>query len=372
VSNPPLEPFSSTLLTPIRIGGAQVRNRAWVSPMCQYSCTERDGLPGAWHEVHYGALTTGGFGLVVTEASAVVPEGRISPEDAGVWSDAHVDAWRPIVDFAHAHGTGMVMQLAHAGRKASTYSELVDRRGTVPLDEGGWETVGPSVNAFGDLAPSRAMTTDEIRALPAYFAAAAQRAVAAGFDGVEIHAAHGYLLHEFLSPLINERDDEYGGDLDGRARLLRETVRATRAALPSSAILMVRISATDWAPGGWDLEQSTALAERLLDLGVDLLDVSSGGGVAHQEIPVGPRYQVDLAAAIRRDTGIPTGAVGLIQRPEDAETIVAAGEADVVLLGRAALQDPKWGIHAAIVLGGDPTAAPWPLQYRRAALVPVR
>ncbi len=362
---------ATSLFSSIAVGGLEVRNRVWVAPMCQYSCLARDGHPTAWHRVHYGAFATGGFGLVVTEATSVVPEGRISPEDAGIWSDEHVDSWRPVVEFAHEHDTRIVMQLAHAGRKASTHSDLSGRTGTVTPDEGGWETVGPSVGSFGSLAPCRALGTDEVRAVPELFAEGARRAVLAGFDGVEIHAAHGYLLHEFLSPLINHRDDEYGGDVEGRSRLLREVVAAVRAVLPAEAALLLRISATDWADGGWDPDQSVELVRMLADAGVDLVDVSSGGAVEHQQIPVGPRYQVGLAGRIRRSTDIPTGAVGLIADPRDAQDILDEGESDVVLLGRAALREPRWPLRASRELGVD-GADLWPAQYRRAALRPPR
>ncbi|MCL8252495.1 NADH:flavin oxidoreductase/NADH oxidase [Aeromicrobium fastidiosum] len=362
---------ATSLFSSVAVGGVDVRNRVWVAPMCQYSCLARDGHPTAWHRVHYGAFATGGFGLVVTEATSVVPEGRISPEDAGIWSDEHVDSWRPVVEFAHEHDTRIVMQLAHAGRKASTHSDLSGRTGTVEAAEGGWETVGPSVGSFGSLAPCRALGVDEVRAMPSLFAEGARRAVLAGFDGVEIHAAHGYLLHEFLSPLINHRDDEYGGDLEGRSRLLREVLAAVRAVLPAGAALLLRISATDWADGGWDPDQSVELVQMLADAGVDLVDVSSGGAVEHQEIPVGPRYQVGLAGRIRRATDIPTGAVGLITDPRDAQDILDEGESDVVLLGRAALREPRWPLRASRELDVDGSAL-FPAQYRRAVLRPGR
>jgi len=341
------------LFDPVQLGTLAVANRAWVSPMCQYSCAARDGVPTAWHLVHLGAFATGGFGLIVTEATAVVPEGRISPEDTGLWDDAQTEAWRPVVDFVHSQGSRIAVQLAHAGRKASTWSPFSGRSGSVTEADGGWQTVSSTGSPFGTLDAPRSLTTDEARAVPGQFADAARRAHEAGFDAVEVHAAHGYLLHQFLSPLINDRDDEYAGDLAGRARLLRETVAAVRAALPAEVPVIVRISATDWAEGGWDLEQSRALVELLLeDGGVDLVDVSTGGAVAHQEIPVGPAYQVPFARELRT-TGMPVGTVGLLEDPEEAEGLLLDGTADVVLLGRAALRDPHWPRRAASVLDLD-------------------
>ncbi len=359
------------LLTEITLGDLVVRNRAWVSPMCQYSCFAGDGMPDSWHLVHLGSMATGGFGLVITEATAVVPEGRISPEDTGLWADGHAAAWRPVVDFVHDQGARIAVQLAHAGRKASTFSPFLGKAGTVPAEEGGWETVGPSAGAFGDLAPCRELSLEEVRTLPSVFAEAATRAVDAGFDAVEIHAAHGYLLHQFLSPLINHRVDAYGGDFTSRTRLLREVVGATRGVLPAGMPVFVRLSATDWAAGGWDLDQTTELAKILRQDGVDLIDVSSGGAVEHQTIDVGPRYQVPFAERVRNTADIPTGAVGLIEDPHDAEAILLDGAADVVLLGRAALRDPRWTFRAARDLGVAPAQAPYPAQYRHAVWRPV-
>jgi 2,4-dienoyl-CoA reductase-like NADH-dependent reductase (Old Yellow Enzyme family) len=351
-----------TLFEPLTLRSLTVRNRIWLAPMCQYSST--DGLPGDWHLVHLGARATGGFGLVLTEASAVLPEGRISPQDAGIWNDEQAKAWSRIVDFVHAQGAAIGVQFAHAGRKASTYRPWADESGSVPPGEGGWATVAPSAVAFEGYAEPAALSTDEIAAVVTAFAEATTRAVAAGFDTVEIHAAHGYLLHQFLSPLSNHRDDEYGGPFEHRARFLLETVDAVRAALPETAPLLVRISGTDWVEGGWDLEQSTRLASLLRDRGVDLVDVSSGGNAA-ASIPVGPGYQVPLAAGVR-EAGLPTGAVGLITEPEQAEKILANGEADVVLLARAALRESAWPLRAAHELGVATDEAPWPDQYRRA------
>jgi 2,4-dienoyl-CoA reductase-like NADH-dependent reductase (Old Yellow Enzyme family) len=320
-------------------------------------------MPDDWHLVHLGARATGGFGLVLTEASAVTPEGRISPQDAGIWNDAQADAWARIVDFAHAQGAAIGVQLAHAGRKASTYRPWAEQKGTIPHAEGGWTTVAPSPVPFEGYADPRPLTVEEIADVVRAFAEAARRALRAGFDTVEIHAAHGYLLHEFLSPLSNRRDDSYGGSFENRARFLVETVGAVRDVLPEEMPLLVRISGTDWVEGGWDLEQSTRLAALLRGHGVDLVDVSSGGNAA-ASIPLEPGYQVPLSAGVR-SAGVATGAVGLITEPAQAEKIVANGEADVVLLARAALRDPSWPLRAAHELGVAAGEAPWPDQYLR-------
>jgi 2,4-dienoyl-CoA reductase-like NADH-dependent reductase (Old Yellow Enzyme family) len=326
-----------------------------------YSST--DGLPDDWHLTHLGARAAGGFGLVLTEASAVLPEGRISPQDAGIWNDEQASAWQRVVEFAHQRGAAIGVQLAHAGRKGSTYRPWAEEHGSVPLDRGGWRTVGPSALAFPGYAEPEPLSREAITEAVAAFAAAARRAVGAGFDTVEIHAAHGYLLHEFLSPLSNRREDEYGGSFDNRARFLIETVEAVRATLPDTAPLLVRISATDWVEGGWTLEQSTKLAGRLKDCGVDLVDVSSGGNVP-ADVAVGPGYQVPLASEVRA-AGLPVGAVGMITEPRQAEEILAAGHADVVFLARASLREPSWPLRAAHELGVPAEAAPWPDQYRR-------
>jgi 2,4-dienoyl-CoA reductase-like NADH-dependent reductase (Old Yellow Enzyme family) len=352
----------SKLFEPITLRSLTVRNRVWLAPMCMYSST--DGVPDDWHLAHLGARATGGFGLLLTEASAVVPEGRISPQDAGIWNDEQALAWSRVVDFVHQQGAAIGIQLAHAGRKASTYRPWAPESGSVPLGDGGWTAVGPSAVAFPDYAEPAALSVEEIAALVTAFAAATTRAVSAGFDTVEIHAAHGYLLHEFLSPLSNEREDHYGGSFDNRVRFLLETVEAVREALPDEAPLLVRISGTDWIDGGWDLEQSTRLAVLLKDRGVDLVDVSSGGN-APASIPLGPGYQVPLAAGVR-SAGLPTGAVGLITEPAQAEKILANGEADVVLLARASLRESAWPLRAAHELGVPADDAPWPDQYARA------
>ncbi len=353
------------LFTPVRLRGVTIRNRAWVAPMCQYSAV--DGIPNDWHLVHLGSFARGGAGLVLTEATAVSPEGRISPADTGIWNDEQRAAWSRIVDFVHGQGATAGMQLAHAGRKASTRPPF-EGRGPVPVEEGGWETVGPSAVAFPGLAEPRELTVAEIDQVVEDFARAAQRALEAGFDLLEIHAAHGYLLHQFLSPLSNQRQDEYGGSFDNRARLVLRVVDAVRSVVPDSMPLLVRLSATDWVDDGWSADDSVALARLLREAGVDLVDVSSGGN-APADIPVGPGYQVTFARRIREEAGIPTGAVGLITEPKQAEDIIADGAADVVLLARAMLRDPHWALRAAHELGvpvGD--GIDWPKQYLRASL----
>lgn len=353
------------LFTPVRLRGVTIRNRAWVAPMCQYSAL--DGVPNDWHLVHLGSFARGGAGLVLTEATAVSPEGRISPVDTGIWNDEQRDAWSRIVDFVHGQGATAGMQLAHAGRKASTRPPF-EGRGPVPVEEGGWEAVGPSAVAFPGLAEPRELTVAEIDQVVEDFARAAQRALEAGFDLLEIHAAHGYLMHQFLSPLSNQRQDEYGGSFDNRARLVLRVVDAVRSVVPDSMPLLVRLSATDWVEDGWTADDSVALARLLREAGADLVDVSSGGN-ASADIPVGPGYQVTFARRIREEAGIPTGAVGLITEPKQAEDIVADGAADVVLLARAMLRDPHWALRAAHELGvpvGD--GIDWPKQYLRASL----
>jgi 2,4-dienoyl-CoA reductase-like NADH-dependent reductase (Old Yellow Enzyme family) len=353
--------MSSKLLEKYVIRGVEFRNRIWVSPMCQYSSV--DGMPTDWHLVHLGSRAVGGAGLVIMEATAVSPEGRISPSDAGIWSDAHADAYRRITKFIKEQGAVAGIQLAHAGRKASTAEPW---NGGKIVDEGygGWETVAPSAVAFADDYPlPTAMTAEDIARATDDFAAAARRAVAAGFEVVEMHAAHGYLFHEFLSPLSNLRTDEYGGSLENRMRFPLEAARSVRAAVPEKLPVFVRISATDWVEGGWDLEQSVEFCRRLKDLGIDLIDVSTGGNVPAAPIPVGPGYQVPFAAKIRESAGIATGAVGMITEPSQAEEILRRGEADAVLLAREFLRDPYFPFAAAKELGG---AVEVPKQYGRA------
>jgi len=329
--------------------------------MCQYSA--REGVPTSWHLVHLGSRAVGGAGLVIAEASAVSPAGRISPDDSGLWTDEQAEAWAPIARFVADQGAVPGIQLAHAGRKASTDAPW---RGGRPVAEGagGWRPVAPSALRFADDYPlPRELATDELGAVVGAFRDAARRAEQAGFQLVEIHMAHGYLLHQFLSPLTNRRTDGYGGSLENRMRLALEVARAVREAFPVERPVFARISATDWVEGGWDLEQSVALARALGENGVDVVDCSSGGAVPQAKVPLGPGYQVPFAAAIRERAGIATGAVGLITEPEQAEAIVASGQADLVLFAREMLRDPYWPLHAARALGAD---VGWPVQYLRA------
>jgi 2,4-dienoyl-CoA reductase-like NADH-dependent reductase (Old Yellow Enzyme family) len=349
------------LFEPLPIGNVVLRNRIAVSPMCEYSAV--DGVPDDWHLVHLGSRAVGGAGLVFTEATAVSPEARISPADTGIWSDAQRDAWARIAAFIASQGAVPGIQLAHAGRKASTDAPW---RGGVPLtvEQGGWTPLAPSAIAFADGHPlPRALDADGIARVVEDFRAAALRARDAGFGVIEIHAAHGYLLHEFLSPPCNHRDDEWGGSLANRARLLRATVAAVREAWPAPRPLFVRVSATDWVEGGWDIDECVVLARWLRDDGVDLVDCSSGGAVPDVKVPAAPGYQVPFAARIRRDAGIATGAVGLITDSRQADGIIARGEADLVLLARELLRDPYFPRRAAAELG---VAIEAPPQYRRA------
>jgi 2,4-dienoyl-CoA reductase-like NADH-dependent reductase (Old Yellow Enzyme family) len=353
--------MSSRLFEPLRQRGVTLRNRIAVSPMCQYSCD--DGFATDWHLVHLGARAVGGAGLVMAEAAAVVPEGRISPADLGVWKDEHVEPLARVFRFLKEQGAVPAIQLAHAGRKASTDAPW---RGGGPVgpEKGGWtDVVGPSALPFaeGYRTPTE-LDAAGIAAVVAAFAAAAERMDRAGAEVVEIHAAHGYLLHQFLSPLSNRRTDVYGGSLENRTRLVRETVAAVRRVWPEEKPLWLRISATDWVDGGWDADQAVALARTVKDLGVDLIDCSSGGAVPDAKIPVAPGFQVPFAERIRREAGVATGAVGMITGPGQAEAIVREGRADVVLMAREFLRRPQWPLHAAIELGAEP---PLPAQYAR-------
>ena len=351
------------LFEPLNLRSITLPNRIAVSPMCQYSCT--DGLVNDWHLVHLGSRAVGGAGLVLVEATAVVPEGRISPQDVGIWSDAHIEPLARVVRFIHGQGAFAGIQLAHAGRKASTRRPW-DGEGLVSESDGGWsDVVAPSAVAFTDSYPMpRAMTAEDIRKVVAAFGQAVQRALAAGFDVVEIHAAHGYLLHEFLSPLSNQRTDAYGGSLENRLRMAREVVTRVRNEWPDRLPLFMRISATDWTAGSWDVDQSIELVRQVSPLGVDLFDCSSGGNVATAKIPVGPGYQTAFAEQIRRTTGALTGTVGMILDPAQADHVIRSGQADLVFLARELLRDPYWPLRAARELG---VAAPWPPQYLRAA-----
>lgn len=337
------------------------RNRLWVSPMCMYSAL--DGLVQEWHHTHLAQFASGGAGLVVAEATAVVPEGRISPRDAGIWTDEQRDAWAPVVQAIHDRGGVAGIQLAHAGRKASTWWPWADERGSVPAGEGGWQTVAPSAIAFDGFAEPVALDAAGIERVVAGFASAARRALDAGFDVLELHGAHGYLLHQFLSPLSNLRTDEYGGTLENRARLLMRVLDAVREAAGDAVPVFVRISATDHADGGFTPDEAAQVSDWAIARGADLIDVSSGGLVAHQRIDVHPGYQVPLAATVRQSGRIPVSAVGLITAAEQAEQVLASGSADAVFAGREWLRDPHFGLRAAHELGAE-TA--WPPQYLRA------
>ena len=353
------------LFDPLAQRTLTLRNRLLVSPMCEYSAV--DGVPGDWHLVHLGSRAVGGAGAVIAEATAVSAQGRISAQDTGLWNQAQVEAWLPITRFIKTHGAVAGVQLAHAGRKASTLRPW-DGNGPIPAGQGDWPVVAPSAVPF-DAGWNMPHALDEagIRAVIANFRDAARRSLEAGFELIELHAAHGYLLHQFLSPLSNRRDDRYGGSFENRSRLTREVIAAVREAWPDELPLWLRISATDWAPEGgprgWDIEQSVQLARMVKPLGVDLIDVSSGGLLPRVKIPLGPGYQVPFAARVKREADIPTGAVGLITEPEQAAAIISNGEADVVLMARESLRDPYFPRRAAEQLGVSIDA---PAQYQRA------
>jgi 2,4-dienoyl-CoA reductase-like NADH-dependent reductase (Old Yellow Enzyme family) len=350
------------LFSPIKLRSVEFAHRVGVSPMCQYSSV--DGFVNDWHLVHLGSRAQGGAALVEMEAAAVLPEGRISPDDLGVWKDEHIPGLERIAKFLHSQGSRAGMQLAHAGRKGSTKSPFVGDGAVMPED-GGWTPVAPGAVAFSDHYPMpAALDQAGINKVVAAFRNAAQRALTAGFDFVEIHAAHGYLLHEFFSPLSNKRTDNYGGSFENRTRLVVEVADAVRGVWPERLPLFVRISCTDWAEGGWNIDESVQLAKALREHGVDLVDCSSGGLVGNVKIPVGPGYQVGFAGRIRREAGIATAAVGLITEPPQANEIIANGDADIVLLARAMLRDPYWALHAAAALGEK---IRWPKHYLRAA-----
>src|SRR5690554_1860340 len=346
--------MSSGLFSTYDIRSISLRNRLWVSPMCQYAVDREDGVPTDWHLVHLGSFARGGAGLVMTEATGVTAEGRISAEDTGIYTDAQRDAWARIVSFIHSQGAHAGIQLAHAGRKASTWREWGPEKGTRPVSAGGWQTVAPSAVPFATLEPPRELTAEEIVSVVAAFVDAARRAISAGFDVIEVHAAHGYLIHQFLSPLSNIRTDAYGGSLENRARLLIEIVAAVRDAIGETVPLFVRLSATDWAPegeNGWDPEQTAIVARWAADAGADLFDVSSGGILGRVDIPLGPGYQVHLAEYVRSQASVPVNAVGLITEPAQAEAIIAEGRADAVMVGREMLRDPHFALRAAHELG---------------------
>lgn len=355
----PRRPDDPTLFSPLEIRGVTLRNRIAMSPMCQYS--SEDGFANDWHLAHHAARAIGGVGLLIAEATGVVPEGRITPNCLGVWKDEHIPALRRMTDFVTAHGSVPGIQLAHAGVKASRHRPFHPKHGKhprrgryVPVEEGGWLPVGPTDKPYRSDGPApRALTVEEIRGVVASFAEAAERSVKAGFRVIELHFAHGYLGHSFLSPLMNERTDEYGGSFENRVRFLLESVRAVRAVLPDDAPLFVRFSCTDWVEGGWTLEDSVKAARLVKDEGVDLIDCSTGGASRNADIPVGPDYQVPFAEGIRKDAGIATGAVGMITEPGQANAIIADGRADIVLMGRELLRDPHWPHRAWVELESD-------------------
>lgn len=350
------------LFEPLKLRDVILHNRIGIPPMCQYSA--RDGIASDWHFVHYGSRAVGGAALMIVEATGVVPEGRISPGDLGLWNDTQIKPLARIVRFAREQGCVAAIQLAHAGRKASTGLGW-QAQGTLSESDGGWPVVAPSPLSFGAAyAVPRALDQAEISRIVAAFANAARRAHAAGFQVAEVHAAHGYLLHQFLSPLSNQRSDAYGGSFENRTRLVREVVAAVRAEWPEHLPLLIRLSATDWIEGGWNAEETVELCRALKGLGVDLIDVSTAGLLPTAKIPVGTGFQTEFAAKVRREAGIPTAAVGLITAPEQADHIIRSGQADLVLLGREILRNPYWPLAAAQILG-QTTA--WPPQYLRAA-----
>jgi 2,4-dienoyl-CoA reductase-like NADH-dependent reductase (Old Yellow Enzyme family) len=351
----------SILFSPLNIKNVTLKNRIVVSPMCQYSA--EDGFANDWHLVHLGSRAVGGAGLVVMEASSVSPEGRISPGDLGIWDDDHIPMLERITEFIHENDAVAGIQLAHAGRKASFVAPW---EGTQQLDpqDGGWETVAPSAIPFSetDRTPKE-LSIEGIKKVIADFKSATQRALAAGFKVIELHAAHGYLLHQFFSPLSNHRQDNYGGSFENRIRILLEVISSVQEVWPAENPLFVRISATDWAEGGWTPEESVQLSQILIEIGVDLIDCSSGGLAKQQQIPVGPGYQVPFAKEIKEKAGVLTGAVGLITEAQQAEDILQIGEADLIFLARELLRDPYFPIHAAEILDDD---VKWPVQYERA------
>ena len=362
---------SPLLFQPLTLRGLTVRNRAWLPPMCQYAVDSQDGIPSTWHLIHYGSFAVGGFGLIVAEATAVSPEGRISPCDTGLWDDAQVAAWRTITDAVHELGGTIAVQLGHAGRKASTEKWWPGfHGGGGPPEKGGWIPVGPTaVPADGKQyagSPVTALNEDGISKIIDDFRTAASRAVVAGFDAVEIHSAHGYLLHQFYSPLSNTRTDGWGSDYDGRVRLPLAVADAVRGAIPDDMPLLARLSVTDWRDDGWSVEDSIELSRRFALAGVDLVDASSGGN-SSAPIPVAPGYQADLAARVRAEADVPTATVGMIWTGELAEDLLNKGCADAVMVGRAALRDTNWPLRAAHELGVPNEEAPWhPARFRGA------
>ncbi|AXS78882.1 NADH:flavin oxidoreductase/NADH oxidase [Dechloromonas sp. HYN0024] len=352
----------SHLFEPLKLRDITLKNRIGIPPMCQYSA--QDGMAGDWHVIHYGSRAMGGAGLMILEATGVTPAGRISPGDLGLWKDEQIEPLARIAAQAKGQGCVPAIQLAHAGRKASVGLGWEAQK-TLTTSEGGWMPVAPSAVSFGDgyLSP-HALTLDEIADLVAAFVAAARRAVVAGFQAIELHAAHGYLLHQFLSPLSNQRTDAYGGSFENRTRLVREVVTAVRAVWPDNLPLLIRLSATDWVDGGWTADETVELCRGLKALGVDLADISTAGLVPTAKIPAGPGFQTGFAARVRHEAGLPAAAVGLITSPAQADHIVRTGQADMVLVGREILRNPYWPLQAAQALG---QVGIWPNQYLRAA-----
>ncbi len=351
----------SKLFSPINLRDLELHNRVFLAPMCQYSCEDRDGVPGDWHFTHLVSRAIGGFSLIITEATAVSPEGRITPWCTGIYTDAQINAWHGITDAIREAGSRSAIQIAHAGRKASTYRSW-SGSGSVPIEDGGWQTISSSDQAFTGYAAPRELTTSEVYDEIAKWGKAAANSVRAGFDALEIHAAHGYLIHQFLSPITNQRSDEFGGSLENRARFLLEIVKAMRAAMPDGMPLIIRFSATDYREDGWDIEQTKQVSVWCAELGVDLFDISSGGLITGVTIPTGPGYQVALATAVGSVVDEAVSAVGQITDAQQAAQIVESGAADVVSIGRAALRDPYWPLRAAAELGAE---IHWPHQYER-------
>jgi 2,4-dienoyl-CoA reductase-like NADH-dependent reductase (Old Yellow Enzyme family) len=352
----------SKLFSPIKIQNIELKNRIVVSPMCQYSSI--NGFPSDWHLVHLGSRAVGGAGLILTEATAVSPEGRISPDDAGIWNEEQVNAYKKITSFIKSQNSVSGIQLAHAGRKASTYSPWKGS-GEVKVENGGWITLAPSPIPFSENFPHpKEMSEEDVQLVIDQFTKAAKRSIEAGFEVIELHFAHGYLVHEFYSPISNKRKDKYGGNLENRCRFAIEIAKSVRETIPDGTPLFARISSTDWVENGWDINQSIQIAKGLKEVGVDLIDCSSGGNVSNAKIPAGPSYQIPFAEKIKKEVKILTGGVGLITTAEQAEEIISSEKADIVLLAREMLRDPYWALHAAKKLNVDLTD--WPKQYLRA------
>lgn len=351
----------SQLFSPLKIRGIEFKNRIFVSPMCQYSSV--DGKPNDWHLVHLGSRAVGGAACVITEATAISPEGRISPDDLGIWNDQFIPLYKKITDFIKSQNSIPGIQLAHAGRKASTYSPWKGN-GKLKNEDGAWQTIAPSAISFAENFPQpKEMTIDDIKKVKDEFIKAAQISIEAGFQLIEIHMAHGYLIHQFLSPLSNKRTDDYGGSLENRVRFAIEVAKEIRNNIPESIPLFVRLSCTDWVENGWDIEQSIYLSKELKNVGVDLIDCSSGGNVIDAKIPAGFGYQIPFSETIKKEANIFTGGIGFITSPEQAETIIRTHQSDIVLLAREMLRNPYWALHAAKKLNVE---IDWPKQYLRA------